>query len=312
MAGAGTGTPVAVSTAASFQDIIDMARHRLNNFEVPYYWIDKELVWYANEAINQMCRDANILEDSMTASVCELHTTSGVMDYSIANSIIYVRSAMLVTEELMTLDVAPATAWVVGDTITGSSSAKTCVVIEKLTDLTYLVDNRTGTFEFGEVLSNGTVSADQGASYPTFKDHEYNELEKVYTLNTNENIDQWRVAESSEPTKYALDYHNRKLTLYPPPDDVYTIRLATYREQITPMTTATFSSQAPEIHTRYWDIIVNGICAQAYLKRGENTFDPKTAAMFMQLFRAGIADIKAKNMFLKAVPSTLSAHGGFI
>jgi hypothetical protein len=71
--------------------------------------------------------------------------------------------------ELMTLDVAPAGAgWAAGDTITGATSAKTCEIAEKVTALTYYVKNRTGAFTLGEELSNGTISAKQGAAHPTF------------------------------------------------------------------------------------------------------------------------------------------------
>ncbi len=71
--------------------------------------------------------------------------------------------------ELMTLDVAPSGAgWAVGDTITGATSAKTCTVVERITTLTYHVKDRSGTFTLGEVLSNGTATADQGGANPTF------------------------------------------------------------------------------------------------------------------------------------------------
>ncbi len=71
--------------------------------------------------------------------------------------------------ELMTLDVAPGgDGWAAGDTITGQSSAQTCVVVQVLTTKTYLVRDRSGDFTPGEILSNGTVTADQGAAYPTF------------------------------------------------------------------------------------------------------------------------------------------------
>jgi uncharacterized phiE125 gp8 family phage protein len=71
--------------------------------------------------------------------------------------------------ETMTLDVAPGGAgWAAGDTITGATSTKTCKIVEKLTALTYTVWNRSGAFTLGEILSNGTATADQGAAYPTF------------------------------------------------------------------------------------------------------------------------------------------------
>ncbi len=71
--------------------------------------------------------------------------------------------------ELLTLDVAPGGAgWVAGDILTGQTSTKTCVIVEVLTTKTYTVKNRTGTFTLGEIISNGTATADQGVAYPTF------------------------------------------------------------------------------------------------------------------------------------------------
>lgn len=71
--------------------------------------------------------------------------------------------------ETMTLDVAPGGAgWAAGDTITGQASAKTCKIVEVLSTTTYTIRDRSGTFTLGEVLSNGTATADQGAAHPTF------------------------------------------------------------------------------------------------------------------------------------------------
>ena len=69
--------------------------------------------------------------------------------------------------EVLTLDVAPATAWAVGATITGASSGKTCVIVAALTSLTYQIRARSGAFTLGEILSDGTYTADQGAAHPT-------------------------------------------------------------------------------------------------------------------------------------------------
>jgi len=69
--------------------------------------------------------------------------------------------------ELMTLDVAPSTAWAVGDTITGVTSAQSCQILQILTNKTFYIKNRTGAFTLGEILTNGTYTADQGAANPT-------------------------------------------------------------------------------------------------------------------------------------------------
>jgi hypothetical protein len=72
------------------------------------------------------------------------------------------------SEELMTLDVAPSTTWSEGDTITGVTSGKTCVIVCNVSSTSYYIKDRSGTFTSGEVLTNGTVTADQGDGYPSF------------------------------------------------------------------------------------------------------------------------------------------------
>jgi len=76
----------------------------------------------------------------------------------------------LAAVELLTLDVAPATAWVAGRTITGQTSGKTCTIVAKLTDLTYQIISRTGAFTLGEIIGVAGIPAelaDQGAAHPT-------------------------------------------------------------------------------------------------------------------------------------------------
>jgi len=72
--------------------------------------------------------------------------------------------------EILTLDVAPVDDWVAGDILTGQTSSKTCVAVQKITSLTYYVRERTGAFTLGEVIGvTGTANklADQGAAHPT-------------------------------------------------------------------------------------------------------------------------------------------------
>jgi hypothetical protein len=73
--------------------------------------------------------------------------------------------------ETITLDVAPATDWAGGDTITGQTSAATAVVVAKVSALVYHIKKHFGTFTLGEVIGVTGVSAklaDQGAASPTF------------------------------------------------------------------------------------------------------------------------------------------------
>ncbi|MFH1882933.1 MAG: hypothetical protein ABIL62_09515, partial [Planctomycetota bacterium] len=73
--------------------------------------------------------------------------------------------------ETITLDIAPASDWEADDIITGQTSGKTCVVVAKLTALTYTVKDRSGTYTLGEIIGvtgTGAKLADQGAAHPTF------------------------------------------------------------------------------------------------------------------------------------------------
>jgi len=56
----------------------------------------------------------------------------------------------------------------VGDTITGETSEETCYIEEVVSTTSFYVSGRTGTFTLGEVLTNGTYTANQGAANPTF------------------------------------------------------------------------------------------------------------------------------------------------
>lgn len=69
--------------------------------------------------------------------------------------------------ELLTLDVAPGgSGWAAGDTITGQTSGVTSIIVS-VTDAThYRIRNRSGAYTLGEVLTNGTDTADQGAANP--------------------------------------------------------------------------------------------------------------------------------------------------
>ncbi len=122
-------------------------------------------------------RDYATLEAANTAAynsgkqllVAQNHTLTANTVLTAATKII--KGGSFSSNELLTLDVAPTPAdFAAGATITGATSTRTCVIISKLTSTTYRVKNRTGAFTLGEVLSDGTNSADQGAANPTFTD----------------------------------------------------------------------------------------------------------------------------------------------
>jgi len=101
----------------------------------------------------------------------QLNNDSGTISENSTLSNVIPSGSYPIDYELMTLDVAPATTWAVGDIITGQTSSKTCIVVTVITTKTYIVKSRSGAFTLGEIVGvTGTADklADQGAANPTF------------------------------------------------------------------------------------------------------------------------------------------------
>lgn len=314
-----TGTPVTIFTGGgdgteTLQQIIDMVRYRLNNFELPYLWLDNELVFSANIILNTICREGRILEDSITPSVCQISTVVGKSDYQLHPPLIYIKSAKIRTQETLTLDTKPSVAWSVGDTITGASSLHTCEVIAKLTDYTYTVKRRTGVFTTGEILSNGLYTAIPIVSSYPFSDSTTNTsfLEKYTKPEMDRYYSSWRGQPPAQPLRYMLDYNSGYMTLYSAPDDIYIVDMSVIRYPLTQLSSVSMSEQYPEIDPKYINTLVEGICYQAYQKRGDDTYDKEKAAAHYSQFRKELGQMKIQNNMYEANGATASPVGGFI
>ncbi len=85
----------------NLKNIRDYARYRLNDYEKPYAYLDAELNLYANEAEKIICRDARLIEDSSTDSICNIDVEANTLDYALDDTIIYVSSARITTSDLI-------------------------------------------------------------------------------------------------------------------------------------------------------------------------------------------------------------------
>jgi hypothetical protein len=297
----------------TLQDVIDMARYRMNNYVKPYLFLDAEMVLYANEARNIICRDGKILEDSRTVSVCQFSTVADQFEYTLNPIIIYIRSLKLRTQETLLLDVAPASAWSAGDTLTGALSGATCVVVTQVSTTSYTVKQRTKAFTLGEIISNGTITADQGATYPQFVDASSSTrfLEKKTMQQMNCHAG-WRMSNHAQPIKYVPDYNSGYLTLYPKPDDIYVAEMSVIRYPLTQFTPTTMSTQSLEINPQWANAIVEGICYQAYQKRGEETYDPNKVQAHFTQFRKLIDKMQMTQALFESNAATAGPNPGFI
>jgi len=85
-----------------------------------------------------------------------------------------------------------------------------------------------------------------------------------------------------------------------------------YRYPISKLISTGLSKQAPEVDEKYYDMIVDGVCGMAYMKRGENTFNTQSAMIFMGLFQKAIGQIKIKNAMYRGGRDIAAPSRGFM
>ena len=293
----------------NLQEIVDAARNKFNNYEKPYLHHDDEMVGYANTAIDIICRDTRLKKDLFVSrsSIGQFSTVADTLDYALNSQIAWIANVVLRTEERLLLDVSPSTAWSVGDTITGASSTYTCEVVEYVSATEYKIKNRTGEFTLGEILSNGTYTADQGAAYPKCLPSLVTDLKKY----NYKEFQYWRTEDAAQPYGYCLDCLEGYITITRP-DDVYIVELYTINYPEAALSATSMSTQTPDINSRWHDVLVDGIVYQMYLKRGDDTWNPQAADIYLRKFRNGIHDIKKYMIHLETKERIIAPHRAFI
>jgi Family of unknown function (DUF6682) len=78
-------------------EMIQSFRLQVDDVAQPYLWSDPELMDYANEAEEEACRRARLIEDASTVAVTQLSLTNGVSTYALDDSIIFTRRVKITT-----------------------------------------------------------------------------------------------------------------------------------------------------------------------------------------------------------------------
>jgi hypothetical protein len=79
----------------TLQNILDEARRKLDDEQQPFLWKDDEIIQYANNAINRLCKDALLISDSTTAQICTIAVRVNIQTYPKDERIIHVREARI-------------------------------------------------------------------------------------------------------------------------------------------------------------------------------------------------------------------------
>lgn len=173
----------------------------LSNWNISYNYFKGGAVWNLSHFTNFRMESAenitiayNIFEDfPATGSVGVYDTTAN--DVKIYGNVWVHTSTM----QWLYVDPIPGGAgWTIGDTVTGQSSGVSCKIVgdysDQAEDPRYVVNACTGTFTLGEVLTNGTTTADQDGSHPTFETYL---LPAIYTNSGVTSATNWKIYNNS-------------------------------------------------------------------------------------------------------------------
>ena len=109
------------------------------------------------------------------------------------------------------------------------------------------------------------------------------EIEDVY------NTYNWKQRRDT-PQYIISDHSSRQVSLFPTPDDVYTVELILYRLPKVNLSWDTADTQEPEIPEMHHFPMINYAAYLAYMKDEANALDPNRAAQFKSLFDADYPD----------------------
>ncbi|WP_284337644.1 hypothetical protein [Comamonas sp. NoAH] len=73
------------------KQMIEMFRAELGDTQKTYLWEDSELVHYLNQAVQEACERALLIEDRYTPSVCQFQTAIGTDSYELHSSLIKIK-----------------------------------------------------------------------------------------------------------------------------------------------------------------------------------------------------------------------------
>lgn len=76
-------------------DFIEAFRDQVTDHAVPPFWSDAQIVRYLNEAVQEACERAKLIEDRLTPAVCSVTLVPDVATYQLHASVFEIKRAIL-------------------------------------------------------------------------------------------------------------------------------------------------------------------------------------------------------------------------
>ncbi|HQC99250.1 MAG TPA: hypothetical protein PK306_26440 [Aquabacterium sp.] len=81
-------------------DFIEEFRGTVEDNAEPFFWSSENIVRYLNEAVQEACERAKLIEDRSTPSVCSLSIEAGVSTYNLHPSVLEIKRLTLNGQKL--------------------------------------------------------------------------------------------------------------------------------------------------------------------------------------------------------------------
>lgn len=76
-------------------EFIERFRRAVDDLQAPHFWTDEDIVGYLNEAVQEACERAKLLEDRTTPAVCSITLEPGKSTYSLHPSVLEIKRLTL-------------------------------------------------------------------------------------------------------------------------------------------------------------------------------------------------------------------------
>lgn len=315
----------------TLQELIDLTRHQLRDYEDQSAWLDSELVAYCNNAINTIARHSMPFEDALDPSTCFLTLAPDTIDYALSNNIVAIISTSIsgyvgtITQSGVGLsDISVCGNYTHDDTDT---AFKIQIDGTGATNTFKWSDDGGATWDASTVSMTGSwqllshgiyikfaaITGHTNANYWTFTTYYVNGpiLTRYTTQELYENYSNWRKGTSGEPTHLTTDYSHGYISFYVPPQYAYLVNMRVKRYPLSQLTTTLMSAQTPEIPAAiFHHRLIDGIMAEAYLKSGADTYDKDKAAIHRGLFLSSISEILRTESNIQSYRRSGIPHNG--
>jgi hypothetical protein len=77
------------------EEIIGRFRRAVDDLKAPHFWSDEDIIGYLNEAVQEACERAKLLEDRTTPAVCSITLEPGKSTYPLHPSVLEIKRLTL-------------------------------------------------------------------------------------------------------------------------------------------------------------------------------------------------------------------------